>query len=289
MAVIVPILMYASGAAATIGAAIGLSATMVSSVVGLAFQVSGINNKINQAASKVFGEDLVNVVNIAGAVYGAVGSGAFDFGRGVEAGVELAGPTLGKAVLDGTASFGSHSVDFAGAADAAAGLAGDSLSLAGPTLTKAALDGTSATSSAEGVFNLAEQAGWVPDTGAGLRIPATDRSVGLDPRALEKVWERKSLIPEIAARPQVSDTLQNTASRSVLADAAANPKAVSLGQTATKPGSFFERLLSNDKAVGELVKGVGGGISSAATAKAEKERLDFAKEKYRSVSTYRAA
>lgn len=41
----------------------------------MVFQVSGINDKINKAASKVFGEDLVNVANIAGAVYGAWNGG----------------------------------------------------------------------------------------------------------------------------------------------------------------------------------------------------------------------
>ena len=75
MAIAVPFIMAASGASAAIGAAVGISATMVSTIASVAFQVTGINDKINKAASKVFGEDLVNVANIAGAVYGAWNGG----------------------------------------------------------------------------------------------------------------------------------------------------------------------------------------------------------------------
>jgi hypothetical protein len=52
----------------------GASAT-VATVIGVAFQVTGINDKINKAASKVFGEDLVKIANIAGIAYGAYNGG----------------------------------------------------------------------------------------------------------------------------------------------------------------------------------------------------------------------
>lgn len=84
MAIAVPFLMSATGASAAIGAAIGVSATMVSTVTAIAFSVTGINDKINKAASKVFGEDLVNFANIAGMGY-AMWNGGFDIGSGAEA------------------------------------------------------------------------------------------------------------------------------------------------------------------------------------------------------------
>ncbi len=75
MAIIVPILMTATGASAAIGAAVGVSAAMVTTITTVAFTVTGINDKINQAAGDVFGEDLVKIGNLFGAAYGAVSSG----------------------------------------------------------------------------------------------------------------------------------------------------------------------------------------------------------------------
>lgn len=73
MAVAIPLIMAATGASAAIGAAIGISATAVSIGTGLAMAVTGLSSKVDQAASKVFGKDLVNAANIVGTVYGAFG------------------------------------------------------------------------------------------------------------------------------------------------------------------------------------------------------------------------
>lgn len=73
MAVAIPLIMGATGASAAIGAAVGLSATAVSMGTGLLLGATGINAKIDKAASKVFGKDLVKLGNIAGLVYGAAG------------------------------------------------------------------------------------------------------------------------------------------------------------------------------------------------------------------------
>lgn len=85
MAVVVPFLMSATGASAAIAGAIGagVTATMVSTVTAITFAVTGINDKINKAASKVFGEDLVNFANIAGMGY-AMWNGGFDIGTAAE-------------------------------------------------------------------------------------------------------------------------------------------------------------------------------------------------------------
>lgn len=79
MAVVVPLVIAAQGYAT------------LAAVTAIAFQVTGINDKINKAAANVFGEDLVKVGNIVGMVYGAYSSGAFGFdsvGEAASSGVE---------------------------------------------------------------------------------------------------------------------------------------------------------------------------------------------------------
>lgn len=86
MAIAIPLIMAASGASAALGAAIGVSASLVSVGVGVLGAVSGISDKVNKAASKVFGDDLVQVGNIAGAAFMAFGGG---FPGGGPSGAEL--------------------------------------------------------------------------------------------------------------------------------------------------------------------------------------------------------
>lgn len=79
MAVAVPFIMSATGASAAIGAAVGLSATMVSTITAVTFSITGISAKIDKAASKVFGKDMVMLGNVLGAGY-AMFNGGFDVG-----------------------------------------------------------------------------------------------------------------------------------------------------------------------------------------------------------------
>ena len=64
MAVVIPFIASAMGASA-----------VVSTVIAVGFAVTGISEKINKAASSVFGEDLVKIGNIAGMAYGAFNGG----------------------------------------------------------------------------------------------------------------------------------------------------------------------------------------------------------------------
>ena len=73
MAVVVPILLSATGASAAIGAAVGLSAGLVTAAAGVLVGATGIGKSINKAASKVFGEDLVSFANLAGGIAMAAG------------------------------------------------------------------------------------------------------------------------------------------------------------------------------------------------------------------------
>lgn len=285
--------MTATGASAAIGAAVGLSATAISTIASVAFQVTGVNDKINKAASKVFGDDLVKVVNIAGAVYGAV-NGGFDIGKGAEAAAGLS-----KAALDGTTDLGFNSAP--GAYDVATGGANtlNGLPLAGEPLSKAALDGTNAlgSNSVASPFNLAEQAGVAPDVGTGTNLLDQSQPLGQDTKMLAgaaKAGETPGAGQTGAAAPAASGA-DATASKAAAGQQlqAGNASQAVASQTpqtttdVTKPGSIFQKILGNDKALGAVIQGVGGGISAAANSKAEKEKLAWQKQRYTATPTTR--
>lgn len=73
MAIAVPFLVTAAGGTA-----------MAAAITAVAFQVTGISDKINKAAANVFGEDLVKVANIAGTAF-AMYNGGFGFDTASEA------------------------------------------------------------------------------------------------------------------------------------------------------------------------------------------------------------
>ncbi|MDP4076240.1 hypothetical protein [Acidovorax sp. A1169] len=293
------------GLTAAVGSA--AAATVVSAVASVAFQVTGINDKVNKAASKVFGEDMVKVINIAGAVYGAV-NGGFDFGSGAEgaAGLTEAGGALStKAMLDGTNAFGANSA--AGAFDLADGVG---------ALTTGDFSGTTdslgnSTYSPGDSFNLTEMAKTTPD-GVGIAASTPDASQGMDlmkgtqttgtdTKALvdaAKTGQSTGAARDITAAPadqSMATKPAAAASDAGSAKASGNVETKPLTTTkppttaATKPGSFFDKLLNSEKGMGAVVQGVGGALSSAAQGKSQKEALDFAKRKYHSVSGVRVS
>ncbi len=302
MAIIVPILV--SYGATALGVA-ATTATMIATATSVAFQVSGINNKINKAASKVFGEDLVMIANVAGAVYGAV-NGGFTGGGGAEAaaGLTEAGGALStKAMLDGTNAFGANSA--AGAFDLADGVG---------ALTTGDFSGTTDSlgnsTYSPGDMNSVELNSIGPAKGVNLLDRSTP--VGADTKAIAEATTTSSTAQTGAAATDAAGA-KASASQNVVASTdatganAAGSKAASgqqlkvgdiskgvempktpAGNTpATKPGSFFDKLLSNDKAVGELIKGVGSGIVGAANNKAEEKKLAWQKQRYTSTPTTR--
>lgn len=104
MAVAVPLLMGATGASAAIGAAVGVSAGIVTAATGVLVAASGVGKKINKAASKVFGEELVSFANIAGGVFLAAGGDPGSiFGGGGSGGGALAS----AGGIDGMSAFES--------------------------------------------------------------------------------------------------------------------------------------------------------------------------------------
>ncbi|MEY4415996.1 MAG: hypothetical protein RIQ53_3289, partial [Pseudomonadota bacterium] len=92
MAVAIPILMTAAGAS-----------TAVTLGVSLAAGITGLSASIDKAAAKVFGKDLVQIGNIAGAIALATGSVPDLSGAGSVAGaggLEMTGAELGSSGVE---------------------------------------------------------------------------------------------------------------------------------------------------------------------------------------------
>ena len=120
MAVAIPILIAATAAGATAAAAIGISATALAIGTGLVLQVTGVNDKINKAASKVFGDKLVSVANIAGSIFLGAQAAGLLAGAG-----EAAGALAGAAgAAEGGAQAAANAAWSAGGAAEVAGGAG---------------------------------------------------------------------------------------------------------------------------------------------------------------------
>jgi hypothetical protein len=82
------------------------ASTMATALTGIAFAVTGISAKINQAAAGVFGGDLVNVANMFGTVVGA--TGGLPGGAG-----DAAAGEFGATSTDPTAANYANSADLA--------------------------------------------------------------------------------------------------------------------------------------------------------------------------------
>lgn len=91
MAVAIPLLMVAAGVETAV--VVGFS---------LAMAATGASSMMNQEASKVFGKDLVNIANIAGALYMASGG----FGSGAEGATEAG-------AIESASGWDDAMVDFA--------------------------------------------------------------------------------------------------------------------------------------------------------------------------------
>lgn len=289
--------MTATGASAAIGAAVGLSATMVSTIASVAFQVTGINDKINKAASKVFGEDLVGIANIAGMAYGAI-NGGFDLG-GNAGGAASAIDASSAGAVNGS-DFAS---DMFSTANSAAGgsLASDGLGgiynapgTPGNVIDSLAKNGLSGANEyvADGGMNSVEMNAIASGQTAGTNLIQPDQPLGIDSKALEQSTKAAEVVSSSAAAPRAAGV--DAAGGKAAAGQGLKAGEVSQSTTAPPPvqkppttptlgaksGSFFDKLMNNDKALGAVIQGVGGGISAAANSKAEKDKLEWMKQRY---------
>lgn len=300
--------MSATGVSAAIGAAVGLSATMVGTIASVAFQVTGVNDKINKAASKVFGDDLVKFANIAGAGY-AMFNGGFDIG-GADAGGAAASidPSSAGAVngLDAADNAFSAANSAAGGGLASDGFGGiyNAPGTAGNVIDTLSSNGLSGAKQyvPDGGMNSVEM-GIAPDASAGTDLINPGKPLGVDskvtataPSATEGLQQAAAPQPGAAgvdaAGNKYSLVSQGNASAPVSSSGLGVRPPASLQPPApagfgAKAGSFFDRLLNNEKAMGLAIQGLGQGLTAAQANKAQQEALDWQKKRYTATGNFR--
>lgn len=301
--------MSATGASAAIGAAVGLSATMVGTIASVAFQVTGVNDKINKAASKVFGEDLVKFANIAGAGY-AMFNGGFDIGDAADAGgaASAIDPSSAGAVngLDAADNAFSAANSAAGGGLASDGFGGiyNAPGTAGNVIDTLSSNGLSGAKQyvPDGGMNSVEM-GIAPDASAGTDLINPGKPLGVDskvtataPSATEGLQQAAAPQPGAAgvdaAGNKYSLVSQGNASAPVSSSGLGVRLPASLqppppAGVGAKAGSFFDRLLNNEKAMGLAIQGLGQGLTAAQANKAQQEALDWQKKRYTATGNFR--
>lgn len=275
MAIVVPLLIGSTGIGAAAAAAIGISAGTLATVAGIAFQVTGINDKINKAASKVFGEDLVNVANIFGTVYSAA-TGSWDISDEVNGifggGADAAGTVNSLADLEKLPTLTPESWDAAGVANMEAA-----------TAAAAEMPGAGATGAVSADQNLfgpkapAEPA--VTDiNGYDLNTGSTNSATSVGADTKEAAFgQSKQAAPTQTATGQQGATSAVAAQAQSVPNAAA-PSATSAvkapgapGAPGAQSGSFFDKLMNNKLMTPQLVSGAISGLAKGySSGQAEK-------------------
>lgn len=314
MAIAIPFLMSATGASAAIGAAVGLSATMVGTIASVAFQVTGVNDKINKAASKVFGEDLVKFANIAGAGY-AMFNGGFDIGGTADAGGAAASidPSSAGSVngLDAASDAFSAANSAAGGGLASDGFGGiyNAPGTAGNVIDTLSSNGLSGAKQyvPDGGMNSVEM-GAAPDASAGTDLINPGKPLGVDSKITASASQATDGLQQAAA-PQPgaagvdaagANAASNKYSLAPQGNASAPVSSSGLGVRppsslqppaptgfGAKAGSFFDKLLNNEKAMGMAIQGLGQGLTAAQAGKAQQEALDWQKKRYTATGNFR--
>ena len=310
MAIAIPFLMSATGASAAIGAAVGLSATMVGTIASVVFQVTGVNDKINKAASKVFGDDLVKFANIAGAGY-AMFNGGFDIGGTADAGGAAASidPSSAGSVngMDAASDAFSAANSAAGGGLASDGFGGiyNAPGTAGNVIDTLSSNGLSGAKQyvPDGGMNSVEMGAMAPDASAGTDLINPGKPLGVDskvtataPSATEGLQQAAAPQPGAAgvdaAGNKYSLAPQGNASAPVSSSGLGARPPSSLQPPAptgfgAKAGSFFDKLLNNEKAMGMAIQGLGQGLTAAQAGKAQQEALDWQKKRYTATGNFR--
>ena len=292
MAVAIPLLLTATGASAAIGAAIGISTAMATTLATIAFAVTGVSAKVDKVATGVFGRDLVQIGNIFGAAYGAVGGG---FGGESMFG---AGEAVGAIDAVNGADFASDSFSKAAEATGYTG-AGDFGSLADLASTPELVNGHDASNFGAQLDSAAPSVGDAnPQAATNVVDKAfeTTSAAAIDPSTIQKPT---SLLAN--SSPNTANTIQATDATATAAQAPVATQAGSTQANATMaaqgPGqvsqlkmaaptdgrNVFEKILyKKDGALngdvlrtgGELLSGVGKGYDAAQKAQREKEMFE---------------
>lgn len=275
MAVAVPLLLANTAAGAAIATTIGVSVGTLATVTAVAFQVTGINDKINKAASKVFGEDLVQVANLAGMAYAGFNGGWQSEG--------LSGMLGGSEVAAGGANVASVA-DKAFDADWAKATGGmempSGVTSPGNVFDKITpqADTTASTATAEtGVQNVATNSPGMQDMKPTTAAPAA---------AMEPV-SRYAIAPNAAGTSAAART--STGLNAAGSNATSGLGLKASGNALAPQQGFFDRLIANagDKTIAGLVQGAAQGYSAAQASKTAEQRAAEEQRRYYSTPTFK--
>lgn len=261
--------------------ATALQATLVS----VAFSVTGISAKIDKAASKVFGKDMVMLGNVLGAGY-AMFNGGFDVGAGAAPAPTAMNVPTGAQAGD---LFQSHM--------AAQGIEPASVSTDAFNLSDMASEPmTDEAWSASGASNTAAL-----DDAAGTNL-MTGEPVGVDAKTVDTTPTASAPITDTT--PQASGALssQATASSATASKATDHivPNATQAKAAADvlskqlapyqQPSNIFERMfyttdkagnrVFNDRLAGGVIQGVGSAAGGYMQSQEAAKGLDWQKQKY---------
>lgn len=272
MAIAVPLLLANTAAGAAIAGAVGVSVGTLAVATSVVFQVTGVNDKINKAASKVFGEDLVKVANIAGAAYGAF-NGGFSLDPAKEfLGIgEAAGSTGG--VVDSLASLEAapQITDASWMADGAANTAAITEAAAGvqpSVFDKLDFSQSNPVDAGQSGTDLFTS----QPAGVDARVQVSNESLVSSPAQETIAVDRNSLAD--AAKPKATS---NTATGLRAAGSDATSSGLGLKpptDALAKQPSVFDKVFGKvgDKTIAGLIQGAAAGYGNAQQARLAEER-----------------
>lgn len=281
MAVAVPLLLANTAAGAAIAGAIGVTVGTLATVTSIAFQVTGINDKINKAASKVFGEDLVQVANLAGMAYAGFNGGWQSEGlSGVLGGAEVA----------------AGGADVASVADKA---------FEADWASSGAMEVPSGAISPGNVFDkIKPQASTTASNGLDLRnggsilgdgqLSMADNSTrtlemaeAAAPTATVEPVSKYAIAPNAAGTSAAART--STGLNAADSNATSGLGLKASGDALAPQKGFFERLIANagDKTIAGLVQGAAQGYSAAQASKTAEQRAAEEQRRYYSTPTFK--
>ena len=282
MAVAVPLLLANTAAGMAIAGTIGVTVGTLATVTAVAFQVTGINDKINKAASNVFGEDLVQVANLAGMAYSGFNGGWQSEG--------LSGMLGGAEVAAGGADVASVA-DKAFDADWAKATGG--------------MEMPSGVTSPGNVFDkITPQASTTASNGLDLRNGGSilgDGQLSMADNSTRTLEMAEAAAPTATVEPVSKYAIApNAAGTSAAARTstglnAADSNATSglglkvSGDALAPQKGFFDRLIANagDKTIAGLVQGAAQGYSAAQTSKTAEQRAAEEQRRYYSTPTFK--
>ena len=278
MAVAVPLLLANTAAGMAIAGTIGVTVGTLATVTAVAFQVTGINDKINKAASKVFGEDLVQVANLAGMAYAGFNGGWQSEG--------LSGMLGGAEVAAGGADVASVA-DKAFDADWAKATGGmempSGVTSPGNVFDKITPQAstTASTAAAEtGVQNVATN-------GPGMQDMKPTAAPAAPAAAVEPV-SKYAIAPNAAAGTSAA-ARTSTGLNAAGSNATSGLGLKASGDALAPQKGFFDRLIANagDKTIAGLVQGAAQGYSAAQASKTAEQRAAEEQRRHYSTPTFK--